>query len=114
MRQAAVTRRLVLRDGRLAVLRRLSGVGPAQTAIDVDVLAVVRGFKPEQLVAEAGLQQGDRVATITDHEIAAASWPGPPRKGDRLVLAGVTTTVQSVESRYLGEAVDRHVMVVRG
>lgn len=115
MRQVAVTRRLVLRDGAPATLRRLVGTGPSQTAVDVAVVAILRGFRPEVLVAGAGLQQGDRQAIITDHEIAAASWPGPPRKGDRLVLpGGAIATVQAVETRYLGSAVERHVMVVRG
>lgn len=115
MRQVGVTRRMVLRDGQAAVLRRLTGTGPAQVQTDVAVVAVVRGLKPEALVAGSGLVQGDRMAIITNHEIAAAGWPGPPRKGDRLVLAtGAATIVQPVETRYLRDVVERHILVVRG
>jgi hypothetical protein len=111
---AAATRRQVLRSGRIVVLRRMSGTGALRTGVDVSVVAVVRGFQPHDLAAGTGLQQGDRVVTLTDHEIAAAAWPGPPRKGDQVVIGGVTTVVQSVETRHLGEAVDRHVLAVRG
>lgn len=114
MSLTAATRRQVLRTGQAATLRRLVGTGAAQTATDVAVVAVVRGYRPDELAAGSGLQQGDRQAIITNDEIAAASWPGPPRKNDRLVLAGAVTTVQAVETRYLGAAIDRHILAVRG
>jgi hypothetical protein len=114
MSLVAATRRQVLRTGQAATLRRLSGTGPSQTPTDVAVTAVVRGFQPHEIAAGSGLMQGDRRVIITDHEIAEAGWPGPPRKNDRLVLAGALTTVQAVETRYLGAEIDRHIMVARG
>lgn len=114
MSLSSVTRRQVLHTGQPATLRRLTGTGPSQTSTDVEVTAVVRSYRAEELAAGTGLQQGDRQVIITNHEIAEAGWPGPPRKNDRLVLAGALTTVQSVETRYLGTAIDRHVMVARG
>jgi len=108
------TRRQLLRTGQPATLRRMSGTGNSRTAQDVAVTAVVRGYQPQELAPGSGLQQGDRMVIITDHEIAAAGWPGPPRRGDHLVLGGVQTSVQAVETRHLGAAVDRHILAVRG
>jgi hypothetical protein len=108
------TRRQLLRTGQPVTLRRMSGTAPNQTATDVACTAVVRGFQPDELAAGSGLQQGDRQVIITNHEIAAAGWPGPPRRGDRAIVAGATTTIQAVETRYLGTAIDRHILAVRG
>jgi hypothetical protein len=104
------TRRQLLRTGQQVTLRRMAG----STATDVACTAVVRGYAPQELAPGSGLQQGDRMVIITTDEIAAASWPGPPRKGDRVVIASATTTVQAVETRYLGAAIDRYVLAVRG
>jgi hypothetical protein len=79
---------------------------------DLSVSAFVRGYRPEQLVG--GLQQGDRQVTMTDSEIAAASWPGPPQKGDFVVINSKTTAVQDVESREVGGVTYMHVLTVRG
>ena len=114
MTLSATTRRLVLRDGQPVTLRRITGTAPSQTTTDVACTAIVRGFDPATLSPAAGLQQGDRHVTITNHEIAAAAWPGPPRKGDRVLIGGATTTVQSVETRQHRAAIDRHILVVRG
>jgi hypothetical protein len=108
--QQLATRRQILRTGQPVTLRRMSGA----TATDVACTAVVRGYAAQELAAGSGLQQGDRMVVITNHEIAAAAWPGPPRRGDRVVIAGATATVQSVETRYLVAAIDRHVLQVRG
>jgi hypothetical protein len=111
----AATRRQVLRHGQAVTLRRLSGTGGSQTATDVACTAVVAWLGSADLVAGSGLMQGDRRVTITDHEIAAAAWPGPPRKNDRVVIAGaVTAIVAPVETRRHAGQVDRHVMIVRG
>jgi hypothetical protein len=115
MSLAAATRRQVLRHGQPVILRRLAGTGASQTATDVACIAVVAWVGSADLVPGAGLMQGDRRVTITNHEIAEAAWPGPPRKGDRVVIAGaVTTVVAPVETRRHAGQVDRHVMIVRG
>ncbi|MGC2853952.1 hypothetical protein ACM64Y_00620 [Novispirillum sp. DQ9] len=79
---------------------------------DLSVRAFVRGYKPEELVG--GLIQGDREARISDAEIAAAAWPGPPRKGDLLVIGGKTAAVQGCDTRKVGGVAYMHVMTVRG
>jgi hypothetical protein len=97
-------------NGRPMKLRRR--VGTTSTFTDVDVYGADRGYKPDEI---AGLlQQGDRRVTIGTAEILAASWPAPPRKGDFLVIDGVSTAVQGVEPRYLGTTPLAYVMWVRG
>lgn len=79
---------------------------------DLAVAAFVRGYRPQELVG--GLQQGDREARMSNAEIAAASWPGPPKKGDMLVINGKTTAVQGCDTREVGGVVYMHVVTVRG
>lgn len=96
--------------GRTMKLRRR--IGTTTSYNDVDVKGTDRGYKPDEI---AGLlQQGDRRITISNAEIVAASWPGPPRKGDFLVVDGVSTAVQGGEAKYLGTTVLAHVLWVRG
>lgn len=115
MSLADATRRQVLRHGQPVTLRRLSGTGPSQIATDVACTAVVAWLGAADLAPGSGLMQGDRRVTITDHEITAAAWPGPPRKSDRVVIGGaVATVVALVETRRHAGQVDRHVMIVRG
>ena len=115
MTLVAATRRQVLRHGHLVTLRRLAGTGASQTATDVECLAVVAWVGATELAPGSGLMQGDRRVTITNHEIADAAWPGPPRKGDRVVIAGAVTAVAApVETRRHAGQVERHVMIVRG
>lgn len=100
-----------IRDyGEPVTLRRLTGT--AQIPMDIAVRAVVREFDPQQLVGT--IQQGDRTVILSNHEIAARRWPGPPRKGDQVVIVGAKMAVQSVETVRIGGEVIRHNLVVRG
>lgn len=97
--------------------RVIIGAGEAMTLkrsgqSDLAVRGRQRLYQAQEIVAE--IQQGDREVRLGDLEIAAAAWPGPPKKGDQLVIAGHTTTVQSVETRTLGGATCMHVLRVRG
>jgi hypothetical protein len=79
---------------------------------DVAVKARVAGFEPKDLVGD--IQQGDRSVVIGNAEIAAAAWPGPPKRGDRVLIDGLPFTVVSVDTLKLGEEIARHNLVVRG
>jgi hypothetical protein len=97
-------------NGRFMKLRRR--IGTTTSFTDVDVYGADRGYKPQEI---AGLlQQGDRSVTIGTAEIVTASWPAPPKKGDFLVIDGVSTAVQGAEPRYLGNAVLAYILWVRG
>lgn len=96
--------------GRDMVLRRR--VGTTAVFVDITVKGVAQGFRPDQL--QAGVMQGDRTVTMSNAEIEATGWPGPPRKGDLLLIDGQQTAVQGCETKYLGGAVLAHVLWVRG
>jgi hypothetical protein len=84
----ADARRALLRDrGRSMVLRRQAS--PA--ALTVTVQGYPRAYSPGEL--QAGAQQGDLQIEILNDEIAAASWPAPPRNPDRILMDSRTYTV---------------------
>lgn len=98
------------RVGKTASLRRLGG--RAGIWFDVDVIAVWRGYLPNEF--QGGIVQGDRHVTISDRAIAARKWPGPPRRGDQMILDGRTYQVLAVDSPNVGEETAMHIMQVRG
>jgi len=97
--------------GRPMTLSRLIGTGPATT--DVTVNGVAQGFRPEELVGD--VIRGDQRIQISNAEIAAAAWPGPPRKGDKIVVDGRAWVLRAdAETKYLGTEALAHVLHVRG
>lgn len=101
---------MLARRGRAVSLRRR--VGTTNTFTDVAPLGYSRGFKAQELVG--GIIQGDREVVVGNAEIAAASWPGPPRKGDLVIIDGITATIQGVLTMYDGADRAAHIMWVRG
>lgn len=101
------------RFGRTMTLRRVTA-GPAGTKIylDVSVYGTIKGYRPQEMVGT--YEQGDSVLTISNTEIAAAQWPGPPRSNDEFVVDGKVRRVKSVETKHLGTAVLVHVCQVAG
>lgn len=81
-------------------------------ASDLTVKGIVRGFTERELVGE--LRQTDKRVSLGNAEIAAASWPAPIVKGDKVVIASKTYTVFSAEQVRVGSDVVRHNLVVRG
>ena len=94
--------------GQPVTLRRMvSGM-----AVDVTVVATVMGYQPNEITG--GVMQGDRKAKLSDNEIVAAGWPGPPRKGDILMIDGRTFTAITCDTVKMGSVVLSHTMQVRG
>lgn len=91
-----------------ATLRRPTTTGP----VTVAVKAVERSYRPDEMTG--GIIQGDRQVIVSNIEIAAAAWPGPPQRGDQYVARGHTATVQGCESRNVANVDIMHVMQVRG
>ena len=112
--QAAITR-----EGQLLTLKRIRA---GNTPITVVVRGLVRGYAPHELVGN--INQGDRRVIIGNAEISAAIWPGPPAKGDKLLLgeegysisgyAPEQCTVQAVNTILLRGAIAKHILTVRG
>jgi hypothetical protein len=98
------------------VLRRLTYGG---MVLDVQCLARVTLFNPQaqfQIEQAGGIAQGDRQCIISNTEIDAKGWPGPPRRGDILVILdeGVTTSVLGCDVSDLGGTRVRHNLTLRG
>ena len=81
-------RRQIARNGRPMTLRR----GPSTAPVTVALTGFAREYRPEEL--QGAVQQGDWRVEILDDEIAAAGWPGPPGKPDKLTIGGAVFTVQ--------------------
>jgi hypothetical protein len=94
--------------GRTITLRRLGDSPYAE----VFPKAIVRRYRPDEFVGM--IVQGDQEVRISNTAIAAGAWPGPPARGDQVVIGGKTATVQSCDARYVGEEPVLHVMQVRG
>lgn len=109
MSLTAAVQRAIARTGQPLTLRRIAtGVAPVAVA----VTGVVRGYAPHELVG--GIVQGDRRVVISNAEIAAASWPGPPRKGDQVVDGTQVLTIQAVNTVTRGSAIAKHEITARG
>lgn len=76
--------------GRPVTLRRQTSARPPAFD-DVTVQAFFHAFQSERITE--GLKQGDRLAEILNDEIAAASWPGPPKAGDAIMVDGASLQV---------------------
>lgn len=102
------------RFGRPMVLRRLSkGPGALMVPLDVTVYGRSKNYAANELIG--GIVAGDSEVTITNAEIAAAQWPGPPRKDDRIIIDGKPRTLSvNPEPKYLGTDVLVYVCRVTG
>lgn len=96
--------------GRAMVLRRRVGTTNAFTSVSLK--GIFRSYSPGELLA--GIAQGDARVVILNKEMAAASWPAPPAKGDQLVIAGRIWTLMGAYPRTLGEVVLVFELWVRG
>lgn len=96
--------------GQAMVLRRRTGTTSAW--VSVAVKGILRRYRPGELLGD--LQQGDAQVVISDREIAAAGWPGPPRMNDQLVVDDRVWTVMGSMRRRLGDVVLAHEIWVRG
>jgi hypothetical protein len=108
--QVARVAAIIARAGKIVTLRRLTGT--QRVSFGVELKAVVRQAQPNELVA--GLAEFGRIAICGNAEIVARQWPGPPKKGDELVVGGKTLAVLAVETRHIGEDQALHVMAVEG
>ncbi len=69
--------------------------------VSVTVQAVV--IRVAEQVIAGNVAQFRRRVTIGSTEIVAASWPGPPQRGDQIVAGGRTMTVQGVRTAMVND-----------
>lgn len=107
----------ISREGRLVLLRRLSG---PDTFFDVSLYSYGTDYHIDsrERVGGAdvagGIVQGDRIERISNKEISERQWPGPPRRGDQLIIEGRTTNIRGVETKVVGGETVVHILQVRG
>jgi hypothetical protein len=51
---------------------------------------------------------------VSNKEIAASGWPAPIRRGDQIIIAATTYTVQGVQVAAPGGVIAEHIMQVMG
>lgn len=107
----------IAREGRTVLLRRLSG---PDTFFDVSLYAYGTDYHIDsrERVGGAdvagGVVQGDRIERISNKEISERGWPGPPRRGDQIVIEGRNCSVRGVETKVVGGETVEHILQVRG
>ncbi len=99
----------IQREGRRVLLRRLSATN---LFFDVEVYSYGRNYGINEVAG--GITQGDREERVSNREIDAAQWPGPPRRGDQVVIEGRTCQVVANETKVIGGEPVEYVMQVRG
>lgn len=101
------------RLGRPMTLTRQTGTGASITTIaPLSFNGLLREFTADD--RRAGLQQGEAVVTMSNSEIAAAAWPGPPKVADKVVADGRTWIVRGCETKYVGTLAVAHMLTVKG
>ena len=98
------------------LLRRMSGGG---LVLDVQCQARINQWTPQaqyQIEQSGGIAQGDRTCIISNEEIERKGWPGPPRRGDMVIILdeGVSTTVLGCDVSDLFGTRVRHDLTLRG
>jgi hypothetical protein len=103
--------------GRPILLRRLTAKG---LYLEVVCMARVSKFTPQlhyQIEQAGGYGQGEREVIISNKEIERKQWPGPPMRGDLVVIPeeGWSGIVQGCASNSLpGGIVVRYDINLRG
>lgn len=96
-------------EGRTVTLQRVAtGVAP----VAVTCMAMIRGYKPTELVG--GIVQGDMRIVIAATTLTDAGWPAPPKKDDRVIIGSRRTTVHGVETVHIGDEDAKYVIQARG
>ena len=119
--EVAALDRAIARAGETVTLRRTTGTA----YFDVTLPAVVRGYKPSELISGSGIVQGDSMVIISPTALDRAQWPGGqspttkgdvriPRTTDAIIRQGISRTVISANPFYARGQLVRVEVQVRG
>lgn len=100
----------IQREGSPATLRRSTGTGDVH--FDVEVYAFHNNSAPVPLVGEQG--QDDKEVRISNRDILARQWPGPPHDADTIIIDGAPRRIMGVEILRVGGEIVEYVLRVRG
>lgn len=95
--------------GETVTLRRLA---QQDIHFDVTLPAVITAYAVQDLTTE--IAQGDQRVIISNRDILARQWPGPPRKNDVVLFSEGQVTVEGVVTNKIGNEIVSHVLQVRG
>ena len=104
---AARIKRFIQSRGQTVTLRRLGNSPP-------DDVSCVAHISEKDDVGVGNVVQFRRQITISNAEIVAASWPGPPRKGDQVIADGKVMTVQAVLVQKVRDVTVMHRLEILG
>ena len=101
-------RRALARRGVSVTVRRITGEAPNATTFDATVTALVMDYVPKAPVAdvrpEGEITLGARNVIVLADDLAAASFPLPVQKHDKVVVDGEELDVMSVDPNKRGIA----------
>ena len=122
--QLSLLNRDLAREGQQVTLRRVSGVAPSTTNVDVSVRAFVRSPTSSEL--DSGVAQTDSMVIMSPTEIATAGWPAGesasstvadpslPRRDDKILISGRWRNVEHVNPFVIDDTLVRIELQVRG
>lgn len=88
-------RRMMDARGETVTVRRYAGAGPTRPRFDADVMAVVSGYVPQELVG--AIVQGDRKLIVLAEDLIAAQFPLDLRKDDKVVVRGRECNIEAAD-----------------
>ena len=96
--------------GEPATLVRLAG--RTGTRVELSLKAVPTFATPT--APAGGVVQAHQEIRISNEELAASNWPVPIRRGDQIIVAGMTYTIQGVQTSSPGGTPAMHLLYVMG
>lgn len=100
----------IARVGEPATLVRLPGRSGARAELAVKC---VPSFETPT-APTGGVVQAYNTIRIGNNEIAASNWPAPVRRGDQIIVGGLTFTIQGVQTAAPGGVPAEHLLYVLG
>ena|SRR5580765_3574424 len=100
----------IARVGEPATLVRLPG--RTGTRAELPVKCVMTFSQPT--APTGGVVQAYNEIRIGNNEIAASNWPAPIRRGDQMIVGGLTYTIQGVQTASPGGTPAMHLLYVLG
>lgn len=97
--------------GQIVTLRRYTGVGAARTSTDTTVGAIVRDYRPDELVG--GITQGDTQIVLSPTDVLAGGG-ALPQAGDQVFIDGDPRMIEAAPPVRIGNAVARINVQVKG
>jgi hypothetical protein len=102
--------RAIAKVGEPATLVRLPG--RSGTRVELAVKCVMTFSLPT--APTGGVVQAPNEIRIGNNEIAASNWPAPIRRGDQIIVNGITYTIQGVQTASPGGVPAEHLLYVMG